>query len=58
MAGALPSGCKAKEPALQIPLFQPEQPLKDALLEVDVSNLTPLEAINKLYELQERARNP
>ena len=49
---------QAKEPALQIPLFQPEQSLKDALLEVDVSNLTPLEAINKLYELQERARNP
>ena len=48
----------AKEPALQIPLFQPEQPLKDALLEIDVANLTPLEAINKLYELQERARNP
>ena len=44
------------EAAIQMPLFQPEQPLKDAVLGLDVANLTPLEAINKLYELQERAR--
>ena len=44
------------EPALQMPLFQPAQPLRDAVLDLDVANLTPLEAINKLYELQERAR--
>ena len=32
-------GGKPAEPALQIPLFQPEQPLKDAVLGVDVANL-------------------
>ena len=47
---------RKSEAAMQIPLFQPEQPLKDAVLGLDVANLTPLEAINKLYELQERAR--
>ena len=31
--------------------------LTELLLEMDVANLTPLEAINKLYELQERARD-
>lgn len=45
------------EPAVQMPLFQPEQPLRDAVLNLDVANLTPLEAINKLYELQEAARD-
>ena len=44
------------EPAVQMHLFQPEQPLRDAVLDLDVANLTPLEAINKLYELQEKAR--
>ena len=44
------------EPAVQMSLFQPEQQLRDAVLELDVANLTPLEAINKLYELQEEAR--
>ena len=41
----------------QMPLFQPEEPLRKAALALDIPNLTPLEAINKLYELQERARN-
>ncbi len=44
--------------ALQIPLFPPEQPITDAVLALDIPNLTPLEAINKLYELQQKARNP
>ncbi len=44
------------EPAVQMSLFQPEQQLRDAVLNLDVANLTPLEAINKLYELQEEAR--
>ena len=47
---------KGLERGLQMPLFQPDQVLSDALLEIDVSNLTPLEAINKLYELQKAAR--
>ena len=48
---------RKKEPAVQMSFFGAEQPLTDAVLSLDVANLTPLEAINKLYELQERARN-
>jgi len=43
--------------AMQMALFQPEQPLMDEVLGLDIPNLTPLEAINKLYELQQRARD-
>ena len=49
---------KSESAARQIPLFQPDQPLTDAVMNLDIPNLTPLEAINKLYELQEKARNP
>ena len=51
----LPAG--KTEAMLQMPLFQPEEPLRAAALALDIPNLTPLEAINKLYELQELARN-
>ena len=45
-------------PQLALPLFSPgSDRLAELLLEMDVANLTPLEAINKLYELQERARD-
>ncbi len=50
------SRSRPREPAVQMTLFQPEQQLRDAVLNLDVANLTPLEAINKLYELQEEAR--
>ena len=43
-------------PAAQMPLFSPSQPLLDEVLGLDIANLTPLEAINKLYQLQEQAR--
>lgn len=44
-------------PQLPMPLFTPaDDDLVDTLLEVDIGNLTPLEAINKLYQLQEQAR--
>ena len=42
--------------AMQMPLFQPDRPLLDEVLGLDIPNLTPLEAINKLYELQQKAR--
>ena len=46
-------------PQLPLPLFPSSHDrLAEALLGMDVSNLTPLEAINKLYELQEQARCP
>ena len=44
-------------PQMAMPLFTPaDDDLVDTLLEVDIGNLTPLEAINKLYQLQEQAR--
>ena len=44
-------------PQLPLPLFPSSHDrLSETLLGMDVSNLTPLEAINKLYELQEQAR--
>ena len=42
---------------LQMSLFNESSPLMQELLRIDVSNLTPLEAINVLYELQEKAKN-
>ena len=46
-------------PQLPLPLFPSgHERLAEVLLEMDVSNLTPLEAINKLYELQKEARLP
>ena len=49
-------GSRSSSGAMQMALFQPEQPLLDEVLRLDIPNLTPLEAINKLYELQQRAR--
>ena len=43
------------EPSQQLPLFAPSTRLSDALRALDVSSMTPLEALNKLYELQEQA---
>lgn len=40
----------------QLPLIQETPPSIEALLELDVASLTPLEAINKLFELQEKAK--
>ena len=39
-------------------LFNPAQALSDEVKAVDIPNLTPLEAINRLYDLQQTARNP
>ena len=48
----------APSPQMALPLFPPDDDrLSELLLELDIGNLTPLEAINKLYELQERARD-
>ena len=38
----------------QMPLFSPSQPLMDEIRELDIPNLTPLEAINVLYQLQQK----
>ncbi len=43
--------------AQQMPLFNPAQPLVDELKSLDIPNLTPLQAINLLYQLQEKAND-
>ena len=58
-AGRRRRGQTAPPPQLALPMFgASDGPLADALRELDIPNLTPLEAINKLYELQEQARRP
>jgi hypothetical protein len=39
-----------------MPLFGGQDPVVEHLLGVDVSSMTPLEAINLLYDLQSKAR--
>ena len=48
-------GQPKKEKAQQIALFNDGVKLQGLLKELDIPNLTPLEAINKLYELQQTA---
>ena len=43
-------------PPQQLPLIGATSPAFDSLLELDIASMTPLEAINKLYELQEQAK--
>ena len=46
-----------KAPSQQISLFQQEEsPVVEEMRRLDIANLTPLEAINKLYQLQEQAK--
>jgi DNA mismatch repair protein MutS len=40
----------------QLPLLGQKSPLLEELEKLDINSLTPLEALNKLYELQKRAR--
>jgi DNA mismatch repair protein MutS len=42
--------------AVQLSLFSPRDPLRDELASLDVLSLSPLEAMNKLFELVERAK--
>ena len=44
-------------PSQQLTLFPAASSLADAVRGLDVSNMTPLEALNKLYELQEQANS-
>ena len=44
-------------PSQQLSMFAPGQELSDTVKSLDLSNMTPLEALNKLYELQEQARD-
>ena len=55
--GAARRGRRAGKPAQQMPLIDFTPPVVDDILNLEVAAMTPLEAINKLYELQERARS-
>ncbi|MFT4039873.1 MAG: DNA mismatch repair protein MutS, partial [Thermomicrobiales bacterium] len=45
----------AAAPAMQLTLFAPPSPALEALRALDVDSLTPLEALNRLYELKHLA---
>jgi len=47
---------KPKEPAAQIPLFGQKSALQEEMEKLNIDGMTPLEALNKLYELQKKAR--
>jgi DNA mismatch repair protein MutS len=52
-------GSKGRRPApttLQISLFGEKSPVLEELENLQVDSLTPLEALNKLFELQKKAR--
>ena len=55
--GASRRGKRSAKPAQQMPLIDFTPPVVDDILNLEVAAMTPLEAINKLYELQERARS-
>lgn len=46
---------KRSKAALQVSLFADAHPVVEALRKLDVNGLTPLEALNRLYELQKIA---
>jgi DNA mismatch repair protein MutS len=52
--GAKP-GRKAREPAQQMPLFGGKSVVEDELKKLDINGMTPLEALNKLYELKKKS---
>jgi DNA mismatch repair protein MutS len=51
---AKPLGKKAKEPAAQMPLFGGKTEVEKDLAKIDLDGMTPLEALNKLYELKKK----
>ena len=46
----------AKPAAMQVSLFAEVHPVVEALRKLDVNGLTPLDALNRLYELQKLAK--
>ena len=46
---------KRKEPAQQIPLFGGKSAVDEEIDKLDIDGMTPLEALNKLYELKKKA---
>ncbi len=54
--GGAGRGGPGESSALQLPLLSGNPEVLERLLGLDVASMTPLEAINKLYELQEKAK--
>jgi len=54
--GATKGRQRKKEPTQQLSFFGPKPPLLEELEQLDIGSLTPLDALNKLYELQKKAR--
>ena len=54
--GGRKAGAPPRERAQQMPLFSDNEKLKGLLTELDIPNLTPLEAINTLYDQQKEAQ--
>jgi len=53
----VPGGGHLDAPAQQLPLFQvSSHPVVEMLRELDLTTMTPLEALNRLYELQQRVQ--
>jgi DNA mismatch repair protein MutS len=48
---------RPREPVQQIPLFGGKSAIEDELRKLDLDGLTPLEALNKLYELKKKTDN-
>jgi len=44
-----------RDEAPQLPLFSQPSPMLDELAQLDIDSMTPLEALNKLYELKQKA---
>jgi DNA mismatch repair protein MutS len=51
--GRGPRSGKQKVEVLQLPLFQTSSPVEEAIKAMDVNALTPIEALTRLYELQQ-----
>jgi DNA mismatch repair protein MutS len=51
------TGMLRKGAGLQMALFTQADPLRDEIRNLDVMSLSPLEALNKLFELVEKAKN-
>jgi len=52
------SKSKSKASSQQMNFFGEKSPVVTALEKIDINSMTPLEALNKLYELQQQARQP
>jgi len=56
IAPGIPPRSRQKSPREQLAFFGQKSPLTDEIRNLDISSMTPLEAITKLYELQRKAK--